>query len=91
MGMTRAKTADGTLVEDYLGMMRGLRREYRIRIAERLTEELAEEKERDSSRKMNEVDRLYGSWRGEESAEEIIAKIYASRTPSTRDVWFDGW
>jgi hypothetical protein len=68
-----------SLLDNYLGLMKGLNREYKIQLAARLTREIAEEKD-DHTNKMDIVDKFCGVWQSEKSADEIVAAIDADRT-----------
>ncbi|MDR3343849.1 MAG: hypothetical protein LBT14_13930 [Treponema sp.] len=79
---TRLETenADNTalLLDNYLGLMKGLSRENKIQLVAKLTREIAEEK--DDPNKMDLVDKFCGVWQSEKSADEIVAEMRADRT-----------
>jgi len=67
-----------SLLDNYLGLMKGLNREYKIQLAAKLTREIAEEKD-DHTNAMDIVDKFCGVWKSKKSADEIVAEIRADR------------
>jgi hypothetical protein len=67
-----------SLLDNYLGLMKGLNREYKIQLAAKLTREIAEEKD-DHANAMDIVDKFCGVWKSKKSADEIVAEIRADR------------
>ncbi|MDR2129558.1 MAG: hypothetical protein LBP56_00070 [Odoribacteraceae bacterium] len=64
------------LLDNYLGLLKGLTREDKIKLVARLSRDIVETTD---ERKENVVDMFYGAWKSDRSAEEIIATIRNSR------------
>ena len=63
------------LLENYLGLLSGLSKEYKMKVIESLNYEI----EKDSKPETEWIDRLYGSFISEKSAENIITEIRSDR------------
>jgi hypothetical protein len=70
-------TSNNTVVLDnYLGLLKGLSRENKIKLVAELTREIAEE----TDKKGEEViDKFFGAFKSSKAADEMIAEIRASR------------
>lgn len=63
------------LVDNYFGLLSGLSTENKLRIIAKLSNSIVEKTEE----KDDAVDRFFGAFKSEKSAEEIIEEIRASR------------
>ncbi len=63
------------LIDNYFGLLRSLSRENKIKLIAKLSNSIIEE----GSEKENVIDRFFGAFKSEKSAEEIIKEIRASR------------
>ena len=71
------KTNTGTiLIDNYFGLINSLSRENKIRLLAKISNSIVD----DVSTKENVVDRFFGAFKSEKSADEIISEIRASRT-----------
>lgn len=71
------KANSGTiLIDNYFGLLSGLSKENKIKLIAKLSNSIVEE----DSENENAVDRFFGAFVSEKSAEEIIQEIYDSRT-----------
>jgi len=68
--------ASTTLIDNYFGLLSGLSRENKIKLIARLSNSIVDE----VSEKENVVDRFFGAFKSDKSAEEIIKDISESRT-----------
>jgi len=73
--MTEPSTENKPLLENYLGLLSGLSKEYKMKVVESLNYEI----EKDSQTETDWIDKLYGSFISEKSAEEMIAEIRSDR------------
>lgn len=64
------------MIDNYFGLMRGLSTEYKIKLIAKLSNSIVEE----VTKKEHLVDKYYGAFKSEKSAEEIISEIRDSRT-----------
>lgn len=70
------KSNTGTaLIDNYFGLLRSLSRENKIKLIAKLSNSIVEE----GTEKENDIDRFFGAFKSEKSAEEIIKDIRASR------------
>ena len=70
-----SKGEDNALLENYLGLLNSLSREYKIKLVESLNRDIG----KNTASSNDWIDRLYGSFISEISAEEMIAKIRTNR------------
>lgn len=63
------------LLENYLGLLSGLSKEYKMKVIESLNYEI----EKDRKPGNDWIDKLYGSFVSEKSAENIITEIKSDR------------
>jgi hypothetical protein len=70
---TNAENKD--LLENYLGLLSGLSKEYKMKVIESLNYEI----EKGSNSGNEWIDKLYGSFVSEKSAENIITEIKSDR------------
>ena len=68
--------ASTTLIDNYFGLLSGLSRENKIKLIARLSNSIVDE----VSEKEDVVDRFFGAFKSDKSAEEIINDIRESRT-----------
>jgi hypothetical protein len=64
------------LIENYFGLLNSLSRENKIKLVAKLSNSIANE----VSEKEDVVDKFYGAFKSEKSAEELIKEIRESRT-----------
>ncbi len=64
------------LIENYFGLLSSLSRESKIKLIAKLSNSIVDE----VSKKENVIDRFYGAFKSDKSAEEIIKDIRESRT-----------
>ncbi|GHT18775.1 hypothetical protein AGMMS4957_01690 [Bacteroidia bacterium] len=79
--MSVAVVSNPTVVNNYLGLLKGLSLSDKINLVAGLVNEIAtvtEEKKRDD--KKDVADRFFGAFQSDKSAEEMIDEIRASRT-----------
>ena len=74
-------------IERYLPELTKLSHDARLELITRLSESLKGSEEQ-ASAEAHPFDKFYGAWESEETAEELIAKIRAARTPN-RDISLD--
>lgn len=81
----RLKMADQQInIDNYFLLLKGLDSRTKLKLISKLTDSLIDE---DAKEEEEEFYKLYGSWEGPETSEEIIADIYKSRyTNPERDV-----
>jgi len=65
-----------TLIDNYFGLLSSLSKENKIKLIARLSNSIVDE----VSEKENVVDRFFGAFKSDKSAEEIINDIKESRT-----------
>ncbi|MDR3340789.1 MAG: hypothetical protein LBT25_12000 [Candidatus Symbiothrix sp.] len=63
------------VVDNYLGLLKGLSRENKIKLIAKLANEIIEE----TGKRENVVDKFFGAFESDKSAEEIIAEIRNNR------------
>jgi transposase-like protein len=63
------------IIDNYLGLLRSLSRENKIKLAAGLINDIAEE----SDKKTDVINRFFGAFQSDKSAEEMIAEIRESR------------
>jgi hypothetical protein len=68
--------ASTILIDNYFGLINSLSRENKIKLIAKLSNSVADE----ISEKENVIDRFYGAFKSDKSAEEIIKDIRESRT-----------
>jgi hypothetical protein len=66
---------NGDILGNYLGLLNGLSRESKIKIVEALNYDIKNNVEVETDR----IDKLYGSFISDKSAEEIISEIRSDR------------
>ena len=66
---------DNTLLENYLGLIKNLSREYKIKLVDSLNHDI----EKSTSSSNDWIDRLYGSFTSNISVEDLITEIRTSR------------
>jgi hypothetical protein len=71
-----------TLLENYLGLITNLSKEFKLKLIEELNTDLA----RKTTSNNDWIDKLYGAFVSDKSAEETIDEIHASRR-FTREVY----
>lgn len=81
MKQTKKKTtmksnASTLLIDNYYGLLRGLSRENKLKLIAKLSNSMVEEVVENE----NIVDRFFGAFKSDKSAEEIIKEIRDSRT-----------
>ena len=64
------------LIDNYYGLLRSLSKENKLRLIARLSNSLIEEEVQNK----NVIDRFFGKFKSDKSAEEIIKEISESRT-----------
>lgn len=75
----RNERVDKKIIDAYWNMLRSLNNEMKLKLATRLTASVVEKVERtevsvsEHTRQM--LDKFYGAWEGDESAEQIIATM----------------
>ena len=75
----RDERADRKIIDAYWNMLRSLSNDMKLKLATRLTASVVEKAERtetsvsEHTRQM--LDKFYGAWEGDESAEQIIATM----------------
>lgn len=70
------KSSESTLlIDNYLGLLNGLSKENKLRIISRLSNSMANEVESNES----VVDKFFGAFESDKSAEEIIQEIRENR------------
>lgn len=69
-------SASTSLIDNYFGLLSGLSKENKLRLIARLSNSVADE----VVEKENVVDRFFGAFKSDKSAEEIIQEIRESRT-----------
>jgi len=75
----RNERIDKKIIDAYWNMLRSLNNEMKLKLATRLTASVVEKVERtevsvsEHTRQM--LDKFYGAWEGDESAEQIIATM----------------
>ncbi len=69
------KSNTGTLIDNYFGLLRSLSRENKIKLIAKLSNSIIDE----VSEKENVIDRFFGAFKSDKSAEEIIKNIKDSR------------
>lgn len=75
----RNERVDRKIIDAYWNMLRSLNNEMKLKLATRLTASVVEKVERteilvsEHTRQM--LDKFYGAWEGDESAEQIIATM----------------
>ena len=69
-------TASKILIDNYFGLLSSLSRENKIKLIAKLSNSIVDE----VSEKENVVDRFFGAFKSDKSAEEIIKDIRESRT-----------
>jgi hypothetical protein len=74
-------------IERYLPELTKLSHDARLELIARLSESLMEAKEQ-APNEARPFDQFYGAWDSEETAEELIAKIRAARSPN-REISLD--
>jgi hypothetical protein len=62
-------------LENYLGLLNGLSKEYKMQLVEKLNLDIAKEKDL----KNDWIDALYGSFVSDRSAEDMISEIRSAR------------
>jgi predicted metal-binding transcription factor (methanogenesis marker protein 9) len=71
------ETSDNTIVLDnYLGLLKSLSKENKLKLVEKLIHEITKE----ADKKEDVVDKFFGAFKSDKSAEEIIAEIRGSRS-----------
>ncbi len=70
------KTTNAVMIDNYFGLMRGLSKDYKIKIIAKLSNSIVE----DLSENERLIDKFYGALKTNKSAEEIITEIRDSRT-----------
>ena len=65
----------GALIDNYFGLLRSLSRENKIKLIAKLSNSIVDE----VSEKKNVIDRFFGAFKSDKSAEEIIKGIRDSR------------
>jgi len=68
--------ASTLLIDNYYGLLRGLSRENKLKLIAKLSNSMVEEVVENE----NIVDRFFGAFKSDKSAEEIIKEIRDSRT-----------
>ena len=68
------KTVEAIFIDNYFGLLRGLNREVKIQIMARLSDSIAKE-----TSKEDVIDKFFGAFDTEKSAEEMIEEIRNSR------------
>lgn len=63
------------LVDNYFALLQGLSRENRIKLIAKLSNSIVEE----TSEKLDVIDRFFGAFKSNKSADEIIEEIRGSR------------
>ena len=69
-------SASTSLIDNYFGLLSGLSKENKLRLIAKLSNSVADE----VVEKENVVDRFFGAFKSDKSAEEIIQEIRESRT-----------
>ncbi|MGV8136577.1 MAG: hypothetical protein AB2L20_15315 [Mangrovibacterium sp.] len=69
------KSNTGALIDNYFGLLRNLSRENKIKLIAKLSNSIVDE----VSEKENVIDRFFGAFKSDKSAEEIIKDISDSR------------
>ncbi|MDD4190512.1 MAG: hypothetical protein PHI28_04225 [Mangrovibacterium sp.] len=69
------KSNTGALIDNYFGLLRSLSRENKIKLIAKLSNSIVDE----VSEKENVIDRFFGAFKSDKSAEEIIKGIRDSR------------
>ena len=64
------------LIDNYFGLLSSLSRENKIKLIEKLSSSIDNE----AAEKENVVDKFFGAFKSEKSAEELIKEIRESRT-----------
>jgi hypothetical protein len=72
-----------SMVDNYFGLINGLSRENKLALIAKISSSMIEPETKD-----NPVDRFFGSFISEKSAEEIISEIRESRTFNRKIVSF---
>ena len=73
--MIEPNAENNDLLENYLGLLSGLSKEYKMKVIESLNYEI----EKDHKPGNDWIDKLYGSFISEKSAENIITEIKSDR------------
>jgi len=68
--------ASTVVIDNYFGLLKGLSTDYKIKLIAKLSNSIVEE----VAENENLVDRFYGAFKSNKSAEEIITEIRESRT-----------
>jgi hypothetical protein len=68
-------TASSILIDNYFGLLSSLSRENKIKLIAKLSNSIIDESEKE-----NVVDKFFGAFKSDKSAEEIIEEIRESRT-----------
>lgn len=80
----RNERVDKKIIDAYWNMLRSLSNEMKLKLATRLTASVVEKVERtekpvsEHTRQM--LDKFYGAWEGDESAEQIIATMKENKS-----------
>lgn len=69
-------TASSTFIDNYFGLISSLSRENKIKLIAKLSNSIVDE----VSEKENVVDKFFGAFKSDKSAEDIINEIRESRT-----------
>ena len=69
------KNEENTLLDNYLGLLNNLSREYKIKLIESLNNDIR----KNTALSNDWIDRLYGSFTSNTSAETMISEIRANR------------
>ena len=70
---------NAVVVKNYFNPLRSLRREDKINLVAMLTNEIAKETETKTENKKDVINRFFGAFQSDKSAEEMIDEIRASR------------
>jgi len=70
------KSTNAVMIDNYFGLMRGLSKEHKIKIIAKLSNSIVDEVA-ESDRL---VDKFYGAFKTDKTAEDIITEIRKSRT-----------
>ena len=68
--------SSNVLIDNYFGLLRGLSKETKLQLISKLSNSMIEKVDENESL----VDRFFGAFKSEKSAEEIIKEIRESRT-----------
>jgi hypothetical protein len=67
------------VVDNYLGLLKGLSKENKLKLAAGLINNIAEETAEETAEKTAVINRFFGAFQSDKTAEEMIAEIRESR------------